>query len=149
MVEGFPIGRIAIPIEPGPDVFLGVDVKVLAELFHDAFVGGRTLGVFGNKVGTFMPRNPFRAILLFLVLVVVVVVVFRLFLLLQLTEFVHQLVIDRPIVLFAKQFRNNDHVVVFQRFVVGFERRRTDLDAQIRTDQSRCWICVPIFWNRV
>jgi hypothetical protein len=121
MMKGFPVTTISVPIESSANVFGRVNTKVLTETCHYSFIGGTSLRVFGDEVGSFMPTDPFGAsttpfpsTATTTTTISVILFFLRRFLfsLLQFVHLLHHTIVQIPILLFAKQIRNNHYIIM-------------------------------------
>ena len=118
-MKGFPVGAVLVPVESGSNRLL-LDVKVLAEPVDNHLKGFALFRFLGDEVCSFVPGDPFGSFLLRL----------------ELGHFLDQLVVETPVVSFAKEFGDNDGVVVFE-FSLKDGSGRAHVDAQVGADQGR------------
>lgn len=97
VVEGLPVGRVAVPVEPRTDGLLP-DVEVLAEAVDNHVEGRRVLRVLADEVGALVPRDPLAPLDLTPGL--------------DLADLIDELVVQGPVILGPEQLGNDYDIVV-------------------------------------
>lgn len=121
MMEGLPIAGVAVPIKSGADALL-LDVEVLAEPINDQIERLGFGGILADEMGALVPRDPLGSLALALGL--------------DLAHLLDELVVQGPVLLFAKELGDDDDVVVLQGAVEYLGPVAANMNAQIGTDQS-------------
>eukprot|EP00538_Stauroneis_constricta_P011812 CAMPEP_0119555682 /NCGR_PEP_ID=MMETSP1352-20130426/7814_1 /TAXON_ID=265584 /ORGANISM="Stauroneis constricta, Strain CCMP1120" /LENGTH=362 /DNA_ID=CAMNT_0007602487 /DNA_START=434 /DNA_END=1519 /DNA_ORIENTATION=+ len=121
MVERLPVVTIFVPVETSPHGGLS-DIEVLAELVDDIVERLGAFRILHDEMRALVPCNPVAS-----------AHVLRL----KFRHFLHELVVEGPIILVAEQFGNDDDIVMPERSRELFLRWQTNFNPNIRPHQRR------------
>lgn len=122
-MEWFPVRTVLVPVESGPNSFLP-NLEILAKPINDNLKGRALLRAFADKMSSLMPRHPIRTRILPLGL--------------HVRQFLHQLVVETPVLFLPKELGDDNDIIVLEGLVKDLDRVGSDMDPQIRADQRRC-----------